>query len=864
MAIDPLGFVTEDLKQQLTDGILGRLAKWTERVPKAKQAFLSLRSDREIQSAIDQGIVRATKRFVDEYTAIDEDLVSAMQKDQAFWESPTVRTALLEIVQNPVGYIEEEQAIIAQSFSDILPERINRERVDKAVSHYLRCVAEALWHLEPFRPIYELQMQRLNAETASTMVQGMLGMQSDFRQAVLALIDTVGQQQRQLADSATTNSTTKPLVLHNLPQRNYGRFVGREAELDMVRKLLRPYPHSQHSLISIDGIGGIGKSTLALEVAHRYLNDFELLPPEERFDTIIWTSAKDSVLTADGIQRRHQTHKALDDIYNAIAITIQREDISRTDHERQTELVRSAIAQRRTLLIVDNLETIDDETVLAFLRDIPAPGKAIITTRHRIDVAYPVRLKGMEWSDAVDLIQEMSDSREVVLSEQEALRLYERTGGVPLALKWSIGLIAAGYPPETVLYKLGEPSSDIIRFCFEQSLSAITGTSAEKLLIALSYFVTSASRTALGTISQLSTLDRDDGLVVLEKLSLVNKQSDRFYLLPITRVFAVNQSKHDMDVYLDYGRRWMEYLQSLHSSVEEYAAEFRLKFGIYLAPEDGPNLLEAVEWAYEYGNAYDVFSMTVIAESYLDITGRWATMMEYQERAIDLAITIRNHRALARLLHSAGWLHEQRGEFDQARQQYEEGIQFYEEDGNVESLVIILQRLSAIYRKQGDLQNARKMLDDAWGYAAKLDSGDINALLSTEEGKHQRDLENWDAAWEHFTIVREYFEKRIEQSPRDEQLATGTYGHLAIVAYHQGRYLEAKELAQRSIDFFAKYGTKGYLATLKYRLALAEEALGDVDAAKMHVGEAIYWFRTLGMAPDLPKAEALWERLERQ
>jgi septal ring factor EnvC (AmiA/AmiB activator) len=71
-----------------------------------------------------------------------------------------------------------------------------------------------------------------------------------------------------------------PKVYHNLPQPDYGRFVGREAELTKVERILQPYPHSQHSVVTIDGIGGIGKSALALEIAHRYLRNFDNLEPE--------------------------------------------------------------------------------------------------------------------------------------------------------------------------------------------------------------------------------------------------------------------------------------------------------------------------------------------------------------------------------------------------------------------------------------------------------------------------------------------------------------------------------------------------------------------------------------------------------
>ena len=51
------------------------------------------------------------------------------------------------------------------------------------------------------------------------------------------------------------------------------------------------------------------------------------------------------------------------------------------------------------------------------------------------------------------------------------------------------------------------------------------------------------------------------------------------------------------------------------------------------------------------------------------------------------------------------------------------------------------------------------------------------------------------------------------------------------------------------------------MATLKYRLALAEEALGEREAAMKHVKEALDWFERLGMKPDPVEALKLLDRL---
>lgn len=348
---------------------------------------------------------------------------------------------------------------------------------------------------------------------------------------------------------------SRPAVLHNLPQRDYTQFIGRAAELQKVQQILRPYPHSQHAFVSIDGIGGVGKSTLALEVAHRYLDHHESLPPDDRFAAIIWTSAKERTLTGDGIKPRYQTHRTLDDLYRTIAITLQREDIAKALFDQQAALLHTVLIQQRTLVIVDNLETIDDEAVINFIRELPAPTKVIVTTRHRIDVAYAVRLTGMPWQDAEHLIAQECRSRAVELSPTDTHRLFNRTGGVPLAIVWSVAQMGFGYLPENVLTRLGSPTNDIIRFCFDQALKLIAGQNAEKLLIALSHFTGTVSRETLGRITQLMELDRDDGLVMLEKLSLVNKQGDLFSMLPVTKVFATDVAIKNHMLFVDYAKR---------------------------------------------------------------------------------------------------------------------------------------------------------------------------------------------------------------------------------------------------------------------------------------------------------------------
>jgi hypothetical protein len=318
-------------------------------------------------------------------------------------------------------------------------------------------------------------------------------------------------------------------ILHNLPQPDYINFVGRKEELEQIRKLLQP--QDRIWTIVIDGIGGIGKSALALEIAHRYKDEYEFLPEEERFDAIIWVSAKTSSLTAEGIKTRYQVTNTISDIYKEISIVLGKNEInlnSINNINDQNLLIKGALRQQRTLLIIDNFETIDDERVNSFIRELPSPTKSIVTTRHRIDIADPIRLSAMPREDAINLIKQECKKKDVQLKEEQAELLYKRTAGVPLAVVWSIAQISHhGFGIDKVLRSLGNAKGDIARFCFESAVQQIMQEPAYKLLVCISLSTSDLDREAIGYISDTSDLDRDEGLATLERLSLVNRRTNQ-------------------------------------------------------------------------------------------------------------------------------------------------------------------------------------------------------------------------------------------------------------------------------------------------------------------------------------------------
>ena len=158
-----------------------------------------------------------------------------------------------------------------------------------------------------------------------------------------------------------------PEIPYNLPQP--GEFIGREREKAEVREALA----SRWPLICIDGIGGIGKTALALEAAHECLQaskgeiSTDGIPT---FDAFVWTTAKDREL-------------ALSDILDTIARTLDYPYIAQLPPEEKPSEAAKLLQAQKCLLIVDNFETITDDAVRDFLLNLPEPSRALITSREQ-------------------------------------------------------------------------------------------------------------------------------------------------------------------------------------------------------------------------------------------------------------------------------------------------------------------------------------------------------------------------------------------------------------------------------------------------------------------------------------------------
>lgn len=421
-------------------------------------------------------------------------------------------------------------------------------------------------------------------------------------------------------------------IVQNLPRCQHIRLVGRDHEMNEIRKFLSPY--HRVGVVCISGGGGIGKSALALEIAHLCYEESLLAPANERFDAIIWITAKSVELLPVGQIRRKATFSDLDSIYRAIADLLDVPVIFRTaTHSQQSLIITRLLANKRVLLMLDNLEDVDDNELLIFLRDLPAPSKAIITTRHRIDVAVPIYLHMLDEQTATELIQIECERHKLSMTGDQFKTLIRYTGGLPLAIIHTIGRMAwRGSSIETEIQHLSNVENDIYDFCFAKTLALIRRSDAHALFMALSIFAADIDRESLGYVAGFddNPLRRDEGLSDIEVLSLCYKDGQCFGLEPLTRTQALSELLHNPQFEEQARDRWILWC---HNFSRHYGGRdwMEMHLNYDLLEDAWTNILGVLHWCQDHSRSEDLIQLWTQLRDFTHIYGYWSDRLNLLE-----------------------------------------------------------------------------------------------------------------------------------------------------------------------------------------------------------------------------------------
>ncbi|MBX3015366.1 MAG: AAA family ATPase, partial [Caldilineaceae bacterium] len=248
------------------------------------------------------------------------------------------------------------------------------------------------------------------------------------RQAVTQLAET-------LIDLEQTNATQqKHAMLDRLGPPGYLEAVGIEAKRQQLQTLVKT--SGPPWLIAIEGIGGIGKTTLAHALLQHLIEQGEV-------DEVGWLSVQQERLTVMGQLEADSapawsTAQLLEELAKQLL-----PGRSSTSPEHLVTALRAHLKEVPHVIVIDNLESLADvETLLPTLQRLTNPTKFILTSRESLfGVAhlYHAKLEELSLPNAVQLIrQEAQICGLPVLAtskDSDLIPIYETVGGNPLALR---------------------------------------------------------------------------------------------------------------------------------------------------------------------------------------------------------------------------------------------------------------------------------------------------------------------------------------------------------------------------------------------------------------------------------------------
>lgn len=277
-------------------------------------------------------------------------------------------------------------------------------------------------------------------------------------------------------------------IVHNLPPAEFDDtgFIGRTKERKDLRKLLE----SDFKVITVVGAAGIGKTALSLRVCNDILDESKPL-----FDRIVWVTLKTRYLTPEGIR---QIQNAIDSLGALIDSILGFLKIKGT---KDWKGVIEQLKASRTLLVIDNLETVGEE-IRDLLLDVPAGSIILLTSRvglGEIEVRY--ELSDFAPKDATALFRSLVAVHNCAslknVHRGVAERYVRELEYNPLLIKWFVLAVCKGADPDTLLGK--EVLEEPLNFFYSKIYARLARLSREILSILL------AARTEL-TKAQIQEL----------------------------------------------------------------------------------------------------------------------------------------------------------------------------------------------------------------------------------------------------------------------------------------------------------------------------------------------------------------------
>lgn len=351
--------------------------------------------------------------------------------------------------------------------------------------------------------------------------------------------------ERLAARERRAHTAASDLLARRLQPPLYSRLFGAGPALALLEKrAAAPPPWA----IMIQGIGGIGKSTLADAAARRLLRSGAFLD-------CVWVTARRQSLDVGGaLAGDGQDPITAESLLEELARRLAPDTPLPAPYsvERAVAFLRPRLESQPTLVVFDNLETVADvEALLPALPQLANPALFLLTSREPLHSApnlFHLPVAQLEAADALALVRWEAQLHNLptlaAAADAELAPIYETVGGNPLALRLVVGQCVAHALPDVLADLAGATSAaaqNLYSYVYRRAWLHLDETARRVLLAMVLTPPAGEGVSYIALVSQLPEQEVRSALAALAARCLVDAGGDlaarRYSIHSLTRTF---------------------------------------------------------------------------------------------------------------------------------------------------------------------------------------------------------------------------------------------------------------------------------------------------------------------------------------
>ncbi|MDP8254488.1 MAG: tetratricopeptide repeat protein [Candidatus Alcyoniella australis] len=237
-------------------------------------------------------------------------------------------------------------------------------------------------------------------------------------------------------------------------------------------------------------------------------------------------------------------------------------------------------------------------------------------------------------------------------------------------------------------------------------------------------------------------------------------------------------------------------------------------------------------------------------------TGQYIEALALYFKSLDILKAASDQRNTAAVLHQIGMIHQNRGDLDAALEQYQQSIKIKREIHDKAGVGMALHQIGMIHRARGDYTAALEQYQQS--LEIKKELGDKAGIAQTLHniGVVNQVRGDLAAALEQYQQAQEIFD---ELGAKKEQAAV--ISQIGIVYMDQGSLTESLKQHELSLSIRKEIGDLPGVAIDLHQIGSVHEEQGDIPQAIELMQQALEIFERIGAKPEIKIARRNLDRL---